>query len=228
MTKPFVVSIEGNIGAGKTTIIENLQKHLGNNKSIVFLREPVDVWDTVKGANGETMLQKFYEDPKQNAFPFQVMAYATRLSLIRKTIAENPDCDVIICERSIDADKQIFAKMLHDDGMINDMNFQIYNLFAREYAVEFALDGIVYIDSDAEVCHARIMKRSRLGEGGIELGYLQKCRRYHEEWLCNDHIPILKLDTNADVTYNAEDVDDMGMKWLRNIESFINEIVSKK
>lgn len=40
---PKFISIEGNIGAGKTTIIENIQKRIESDK-IIFLREPVDLW----------------------------------------------------------------------------------------------------------------------------------------------------------------------------------------
>ena len=47
-TKPVIISIEGNIGSGKTTIIENLEKHLAHDDTILFLREPLDVWESVK------------------------------------------------------------------------------------------------------------------------------------------------------------------------------------
>ena len=66
MSKPVIVSIEGNIGSGKTTIIENLEKHLIKDESIIFLREPLDVWEGVKDPKtGENILQKFYADPEK-------------------------------------------------------------------------------------------------------------------------------------------------------------------
>ena len=45
---PLIVSVEGNIGAGKTTIIDKLQEKMRSNKDILFLREPVDVWEGIK------------------------------------------------------------------------------------------------------------------------------------------------------------------------------------
>jgi len=234
--KPIILSIEGNIGAGKTTIVEQLEKFLNNidkrmnsKSQIIFLKEPIDIWGTIKDSNGDNILQNFYANPSKYAFPFQVMAYATRLSLIRQTIRENPTCDMIICERSLDADKFIFAQMLYDDGMIDDMSFQIYQRFYKEYSDDFSLDGIIYIDADAEVCERRINQRSRDGEGGIELAYLQKCKTYHDNWLAKEStdVPVLTIKTNEDVTYDPNDIYDIGMSWLSRIDSFINEFLEE-
>ena len=62
--KPVIISIEGNIGSGKTTILENLEKRLEQNKSILFLREPLDVWESVKDSQtGENILESFMLTP---------------------------------------------------------------------------------------------------------------------------------------------------------------------
>jgi len=223
-TRPLIISIEGNIGAGKSTIIDNLSKMLEGNTEIILLKEPVDIWESIRETNtGENILQKFYKDSHKYAFSFQVMAYVTRLSLLRNTIRENPDCKVIICERSLDADRNIFAKMLFDDGQIEDIHYQIYLRFYNEYAKEYQLDGIVYIDADAEVCHRRIAKRSRDGESGIPLEYLQKCKQYCDEWLqsIQSSTDVLHINTNEDVIYNIYDKNEQGNQWLKRIEEYI-------
>ena len=56
--KPFVVSIEGNIGAGKSTML----KFFENYKDVELIPEPVAQWCDVKGHN---LLGKLYEDPKR-------------------------------------------------------------------------------------------------------------------------------------------------------------------
>ena len=238
MSQPIIISIEGNIGAGKSTILEELKARMSGSDDIKFVKEPVDIWETVQDEDGKTILEKFYENSKMYAFQFQVMALTTRLSLLRNTIRANPNCKVIICERSVEADKQIFAKMLHTDGIISYMDYKIYCLLATEHASDFVVDGYVYINADADICHQRISKRSRTGESQIELEYLQKCKKYHDDWLenykeweCNkDSIKtqILNLNTNADVTYNKNDETDLGNKWINDIEKFISDIIASK
>ena len=248
---PLMISINGNIGSGKSTILEHLEKYYdftGRGRNILFLKEPVEEWSTICDASGETILSKFYKDPAKYAFAFQVMAYATRLNMIRKTIMENPECRVLICERSLEADKQIFANMLHDDGLIDDVSYQIYCRNFSEYAPDFKVDKNVYIDASAEVCYSRIAKRSRCGETNIELAYLQKCKKYHDEWLVPDlnarlvpdidarlvpnlvpnhnqlvdRTDVLHLNTDADVLYDLNDPNDLGVSWIKQIVEFIS------
>lgn len=224
MVKPILISVEGNIGAGKSTIIDNLKDHMKGNTDIMFLKEPVDIWETIKDTKtDENILQKFYNDSNKYAFSFQVMAYVTRLSTIRTAIRENPDCKIIICERSLDADKNIFAKMLYEDNKIEDINYQIYLHFYNEYVKDYKLAGIVYINADADVCYQRTVKRSRNGESGITKEYLQKCKDYYDDWLFtnNKDTDILNIDANEDVTYNMFDKEDKGLEWLQKIESYI-------
>ena len=222
---PIIVSVEGNIGSGKSTILDHLETSLGDLAGrVVVLKEPLGVWEAIKDPEtGENILEKFYKDQTRYAFSFQVMAYASRLSLIRNAIEQNPECSVIVCERSLEADKHIFAKMLYDDGVIEDINYQIYQCFCKEFSREFGLDSIVYIDADAEVCHERVGKRSRQGEGGIPLEYLQKCKKYHDEWLLDtlQETPVLRIKTNQNATYDFEHPEDVGIKWLNLVKSFI-------
>ena len=227
MSRPVIISIEGNIGAGKTTAINKLEKHIlsnmkTNDNHILFLREPVNVWDTIKDPSGETILEKFYKDSNKYAFAFQVMAYATRTANIKNAIKQNPDCKIIICERSLEADNNVFAKMLKDDGKIEDIQYQIYEHFYHAGKDDLNTDAIIYIDSSPSVCHERINRRSREGEDGISIDYLQSCRDCHDKWLVDDPpIPVLRINTNEDVNYDYQDPDDKGVIWLNTMEKFI-------
>jgi predicted AAA+ superfamily ATPase len=64
-----IVSIEGNIGSGKTTLLSNVKKALQGEEKIIFLKEPVDDWESIRDKNGLTMLQKFYADQEKYSFP---------------------------------------------------------------------------------------------------------------------------------------------------------------
>ena len=105
-----IISIEGNIGSGKSTLLGNLKKSLASTPGVVFLKEPVDDWATITDVDGVTMLEKFYANQKEYAFPFQMMAYISRLALFKNTIKENPGA-IIITERSLNTDREVFAKM---------------------------------------------------------------------------------------------------------------------
>ena len=60
-----IISVEGNIGSGKSTIVDILKKYFKNNSNIIFLQEPVDEWSEIKDKNGQTILSKFYENQKK-------------------------------------------------------------------------------------------------------------------------------------------------------------------
>ena len=225
---PIILSVEGNIGSGKSSILKFLE-HNNKYDDIIFLKEPVDKWSNIKDEKGVTILENFYADANKHAFMFQIMAFATRMQILKDTIEENPNVKIIICERSILADKNVFASMLHDDNLIDKMGIAIYNTMADNYFKDYPLNGVIYIDAEAEVCSNRIKKRSRDGESNIELDYLKRCKIYHDKWLFNyrryssvpetkDDTTLLHIKTNEDSTF---DNCDISKKWLSEIQGYI-------
>ena len=222
--KPLIVSIEGNIGSGKSTLLEHLRlRYTSRSNEIVFVREPVDLWESIHDSSGKTMLQKFYEDQNKYAFSFQMMAYISRLSLLKETIEANPQAKVIITERSLYTDKFVFAKMLFDTNKIEDVNYCIYSKWFDFFAKEFPILHYVYVKTSPTVCMTRIGKRSRNGEGFIPLDYLESCHKYHEsmiESFQGSH-HLCCLDGDVDI-YEKENANAM-VKWLDEFDSFISE-----
>jgi deoxyadenosine/deoxycytidine kinase len=213
----MIISIEGNIGSGKSTLLQQLEKYCENSKRIVFLKEPVDEWTQIKDTDGENILEKFYRDPHKYAFAFQIMAHATRLSNLKRVIKENPDCETIICERSLESDKNVFANMLYNEGKIDEVCYQIYNLNFAENK-EYAVDRVIYVETDPEICFQRIAKRARTGESDISLDYLQKCDEYHKTWITTGlpiHVPTLHFNMNEDANYDSP--DDIGIHCIQQI-----------
>jgi len=230
MTRPLLISIEGNIGAGKTTILKMITDMYSTSQDkIVFLKEPVELWYNIKDESGKTMLENFYENPKKNAFAFQIMACVTRTSIIKNAMNENKNCEIVLCERSIEADSKIFAKMLYDDGLMSKMEHSIYMLLYNENIADYSVDGIIYISTNPDKCHERVQKRNREGESNIAMDYLVKCDKYHMDWLLDDHIEndthILELDT-------SKDIDILNPKqyqlWVNKISSFIDDVKKGK
>jgi deoxyadenosine/deoxycytidine kinase len=216
----IIISIEGNIGSGKSTLLENLRKELCNgieNREIIFITEPVDSWGSIKDSNGITMLQKFYENQEKYAFSFQMMAFISRLAILRETMMHNPHA-IIITERSLFTDKLVFAKMLFESGKIEDVNYQIYLKWFDSFAVECPIHKIIYVKAKPEICHFRISKRLRSGEEGIPLQYLKECELYHEimliEMSCQEK---LILNGNVDIHENVDQLT----AWIEEIRNFI-------
>ena len=177
-----IVSLEGNIGAGKSTLIKKLQEIYSDSKDIIFLQEPVDEWINFKDSQGNNILECFYKNQEKYSFSFQMMAYITRLALIEKTIKENPQ-RIIFMERSLDTDKMVFAQMLFDHGKLEEIEFNIYKYWFDYFQPKEIKRKIIYLDVSPEICFDRIQQRAREGEEGITLEYLQKCHQYHEEMM---------------------------------------------
>ena len=190
-----IVSIEGNIGSGKTTLFERLKKSLAE-KNVIFVEEPVDLWETIRDSNSTTILQKFYSDPEKYSFSFQTMAFFSRLFLLRKALASSTSDTVIVTERSLISDRAVFAKMLYDSGKIEDINYRIYLYNSDAFLETLPISGILYLKTDPNVCEQRIARRNRLGEASIGLSYLEQCSSYHNSMMSGISCPVLPIDGN--------------------------------
>jgi deoxyadenosine/deoxycytidine kinase len=222
-----IISIEGNIGSGKSTLLDNLKMHYEKNPNVVFLKEPVDEWSKITDENGETILEKFYANQEKYSFPFQMMAYVSRLKVLRdaiKNLTRASESKVIfITERSLYTDKLVFAKMLYDTGKIEHINYQIYLNWFDTFSEEFPVHKIVYVKTEPEKCFQRISIRGREGESNIPLVYLESCDTYHNEMLdtssencvCSKQ---LVLNGNIDIYENNSQLKE----WMSNIDAFIH------
>lgn len=214
-TSTSIISIEGNIGSGKSTLVAELEKHFNAIDEVGFLQEPVDIWNTIKDENGITILEKFYENNEKYAFQFQMMAYISRLSIIKKAIQSNK-YKYIITERSLYTDANVFAKMLYDDKKISEIEYTIYKMWFDEFITDIPISKIIYVRAEPIVSSQRVIKRNRLGET-IPLSYLEKCHTYHENWLYKSNYDMITLDGNHDITQQP----DIMPLWISQIKQFI-------
>lgn len=218
--RSIIVSVEGNIGSGKSTFVKNMEKTMNtengiNNMKFVFVQEPVNEWTKIKDENGVDMLTKFYNNQEKYSFAFQMMAYISRLSLLKRAYEENPTNTVIVTERSVYTDRYVFAKMLYDTNKIETIEYQIYLKWFDEFIKELPVWGMIYLHTTPEVSHERVLKRAREGES-IPLEYLQQCYNYHEEWL-NKESSVLTIDvSNENSEENVTKWISIFINYLRN------------
>lgn len=218
--RPRLISLEGNIGAGKSTMIEHMKSVFQDREDIVFLQEPVDLWESVT-QDDKNMIQLFYDDPRKYAFAFQVLAFTSRLRLIREEIKKANSIGTvktIVMERSLEADKEIFAKMLYDEGKMESCEYQIYQMMSYDGLRECSVDGIIWLTTEADECARRIRTRSRDGEEGISLRYLEQCEIYHKQWLGADLGFVFRIDDDKFVGRTTESgatplVEDEEQNW---------------
>ena len=217
-----VIFIEGGIGSGKSTLVKELQLYCNNNNlKILTVQEPVDSWVNIKNNEGINIIEAFYADQHKHSFSFQMLAYISRLQLLQesyfKALKEN--YDFIVCERSLYTDKNVFCKMLYDEGKIDEYGYQIYNKWFEYFQSFLTNFHFVYLKTDYTICFERVNKRNRNGEENIPLEYLEKNNSYHDNWL-NSIDNILFLDGNEDLKTNPEILRIHIMKIIH----YLNEI----
>jgi deoxyadenosine/deoxycytidine kinase len=202
------IAVEGNIGAGKSTLINKLKKE---HKDVCFISEPHQRWQNVDGYN---LLDEFYKDMNRWAYSFQNYAFLTRTEEIEKSFAENKDKSLFISERSVFSDFYTFAYICFSMGYINNLEWNMYihwhNWLTENYVKK--VDGFIYLRTQPSVSYDRIKQRSRSEECKVTKEYLKMLHDAHENWLIHKrdiknnslkyNAPVLVLDGDIDFATN--------------------------
>jgi len=188
------ISIEGNIGVGKSTVLDYIDQIILDRGESVFvdeghlstIREPVEMWTRPVTDDGKSKLELLYEDPKNQTANFQRGV----LEDLPRAIQQGYDCTLgsssIVTERSVGSSLRVFSAVHLDPkyGNITSKDFiELLDYFYLGDAHKYMPDAVVYLRSTPELCYQRIKKRSRLGEATISLEYLQDLHKAHEEWI---------------------------------------------
>lgn len=200
--KAIHVSVNGLIGAGKSTMIDFLVKDLrARGYKVALVAEPVNKWQKIG------ILEEFYTDPRRWSYTFQTFAFVHRIQENIKTFKENPDADIFIMERDPSTDK-IFMQNLYQNKNVTDMEWNAYhewcNLF--EQLMPYLPEYIWYIRPSVEQCMERVKIRARGAETGITEKYQQDLLREHDLLFQNGFVKlgptkqakVITLETNED------------------------------
>ena len=164
-----IYALEGNIGAGKTTIMAIIGQYFS---SVEFVEEPVNQWQNLGGMN---LLDAFYTDPQRWGFSFEFYSMLSKIKALLK--AANSDKPVIVIERSILSNK-VFMDLSHELGKLQEMEYKMlmntYDFYLQHVYPQ--LSGIIYLDTPVDECIRRITKRNRGEECSIERSYLQRIK----------------------------------------------------
>ena len=182
------ISIEGNIGAGKTTLAHLLAKHFNAR---LILEQFAD----------NPFLAKFYENPQQNAFPLELFFMAERYKQLKELVFTK---DLF---QSITVSDYLFTKcLLFAKVNLPDEEFRLYQKFFEIiYQQLIQPDIIIYLHSPVNRLQQNIKKRNRSYEKSISDEYLFNIQQAYTNYIKQHNIKTLFIDaSNADFLGNQK------------------------
>ncbi len=159
------VSVEGNIGSGKSSLLTALQRHHGHR---VYL-EPVQQW-------GE-WLSLFYADPGRWGMTFNLKVLASFHDHYT-SITQRRREGLLLFERSPHTCRHVFTTLQHADGHMNDAELALFDdIYHR---LSWQPDLVLYVRTTPETCMRRIGMRARQAERAIAPDYVRRVHARHE------------------------------------------------
>lgn len=182
------ITIEGNIGAGKTTLAHLLSKHYNAR---LILEQFAD----------NPFLPKFYEDPKQYAFPLELFFMAERFKQLKELIQQKDMFQSVTITDYLFTKCLLFAKVnLPED------EYRLYQrLFDIIHQQLVQPEILIYLHSPVTRLQENIRKRNRSYEQKIPDEYLLNIQETYTHYIRQHNIKTLFVDaSNADFLYNPE------------------------
>jgi deoxyadenosine/deoxycytidine kinase len=175
------IVIDGLIGAGKSTQIELLSKHM----KLDVYKEPIEEWP----------LESFYEDPSRWGFMMQMAV------LNSYTNARFYDG---IFERCPESSKNVFWKNLVDTNTVTQQEDEIFQRCFETYTWE--PDVLIFIDKSPKLCYKHIQKRKQDGDAGVTVEYLEKLHAYYQDFIKNNTKNTHVIDGTQSISAVSKDI----------------------
>jgi len=221
----YLISIAGNIAAGKSTLTKALEKRT-NGRIVSFLErvdyvkkngylqkyyEAVSAYDRLKGeklsGKDRNGFLKVKEEAEYWGYKIQETYFLSRLldlGVLSELLREGQS---VAQDRSIYED-QIFTKNSNNNEYITDEDYRKYlDLFRLVMTNKPAPDLIIYLESDVEALKSRIIGRSRGEEAELASSgnsYLSNLNDLYRPWIMKCGFPYLIIDTEV-VDFRTEE-----------------------
>lgn len=170
----MIVSLEGNIGAGKTSVLEQLQA-----RGCAVRPEPVDQWGD--------FLALYYDDPAAWALPFNLKVLHSFAQIDFSVFDSH-----LVVERSPSACRHVFGQLAYNDNHLSPAAWDVF----KEYheLLGWKPDAYVYLQTPVDVCHERMQRRRRECEQGVTMEYLSRIEFQYENMLRFCDVPVHRVD----------------------------------
>lgn len=175
------IAIAGNMGVGKSTLTQLLAKTLGGTP---FLEPTVE----------NPYLSDFYQDMKRWAFHSQMYFLGRRLKDHAAVVAGD---GILIQDRSLYENAEIFARNLYEQGFISPRDWAIYQeIYQTAVSLLRPPDLVIYLQASVPSLVQRIKQRGRDFEQTIDVTYLEGLNQLYDAWIRGFQLaPVLVIPT---------------------------------
>ena len=182
------ITIEGNVGAGKTTLAQLLSKHYSAR---LILEEFAD----------NPFLPKFYENPQQYAFPLELFFMAERYKQLKDLLQTKDMFQQVTISDYLFTKCLLFAKV-----NLPDEEFRLYQKLFDIVNPQIAKPALlIYLHSPIKKLQQNIKKRNRLYEQAIDDNYLFALQQTYTQYIKQHNIKTLFVDvTDVDFLSNPQ------------------------
>jgi hypothetical protein len=162
------VAVSGNIGAGKSSLTEVLSNYFD--------------WKAVyERVDDNPYLTDFYNDMRRWSFNLQVFFLSNRFKHQQKIEAMEQS---VVQDRSIYEDAEIFARNLHEMGLMSKRDYENYTeLFSIMTSYLDPPSLLVYLRASVPTLVNHIQQRGREYESTIRIDYLERLQGHYETWI---------------------------------------------
>jgi hypothetical protein len=185
------VAVAGNIGAGKSSLTKVLSQYYG---WAAFYEQTSD----------NPYLTDFYNDMRRWSFNLQIFFLSSRFKHQRQIEAADQS---VVQDRSIYEDAEIFARNLHEMGLMSTRDYESYTeLFALMTSYLEPPSLLVYLRASVPTLVNHIQQRGRTFESTIRIDYLERLQSHYEAWIEDyDRGPKMIVDVDDHDFVNDED-----------------------